>query len=330
MKTNLMARMTIAAALMVGGGLVKFQDRSILTAKFSPIGYAFAQEGDGGSGEGHKGGGHSGGSGGSGGGHSGGGGSGGSGGGHSGGGEGESGGGGSQGHGTRYGHEGHAGGQHGAGGDSPHERKDDRFGGGNGLHSNDLVPEGIGRHGSGYTDPDTAEQGHFRYWGGWTLPEAPVTPPSTPDTETASQGEFIAGPGGGPSVNVRSALDAPSRCEGVGGRMGAGQQYAGGNLLRLNAARGMVDPALAQSGAIASPYLMGGLQGELLKVSPNTELAGTYLGLIAKVPVTPDIVKKISGQVCGRLSDKQAQEIAEVAEQQRAALSTSLAGGDVR
>jgi len=103
--------------------------------------------------------------------------------------------------------------------------------------------------------------------------------------------------------------------------MPAAQQFGGGNLLRLNAARGLVDPALAASGKIASPYLMGSLQNELVKGTPSTELAGTYLGLVAKTPVTADTVKKIGFQLCARMSDSQAKEIAQVAELQRTALA---------
>ena len=108
----------------------------------------------------------------------------------------------------------------------------------------------------------------------------------------------------------------------------AAQQFSGGNLLRLNAARGMVDPAFAASGKVGSPYLMGSLQSELVKARPNAELAGTYLGLVAKVPVTAATVKSIGSQLCAVVSDAQAQEIAQVAEQQRLALiSAAPAGG---
>lgn len=306
-------KMLAAVVLTIGGSLYALEH---FTGLIAPgfINLAHAQESGGhdeGSGDsgGHGGGGESGGSGGHGGGGE-------SGGGHDSGG-GESGGE-AKGHGTKYKHEGHGGGQHGAA--SAHEAGGDRFGGGSGLRGNNQVPEGIGRYGQGFSELSPTDEGRFRYWGGFTLPEAPPTPDPTTDPALTTTTDFTPGPGGGPSVNVRSALDTSPRCEGVASNMPAAQQFSGGNLLRLNAARGLVDPALAASGKIASPYLMASLQNELVKGAPNTELAGTYLGLVAKAPVTADTVKKIGFQLCARMSDAQAKEIAQVAEQQRLVL----------
>ncbi|MGE5129934.1 MAG: hypothetical protein ACM3IK_09905, partial [Sphingomonadaceae bacterium] len=209
-----------------------------------------------------------------------------------------------------------------------HQAGGDRFGGGSGLRGNDQVPEGVGRYGAGFDALSAPDQGRFRYWGGWSLPEDVTGTLTTYSATSPTTSESIPGPGSGPSVNARSSLDAPSRCEGVGGGMPAAQQFSGGNLLRLNAARGMVDPAFAASGKVGSPYLMGNLQSELVKARPNAELAGTYLGLVAKVPVTAATVKSIGSQLCAVVSDAQAQEIAQVAEQQRLALiSAAPAGG---
>ncbi len=276
-------------------------------------------------GSGSSGGGHSGGSGGSSGGHD----SGGSSGGHSGGGGGGGGhsGGEAKGHGSKYKHQGHGGGQHGV--TSSHEAGADRFGGGSGLRGNNQIPEGVGRYGEGHSElPDgSVARGNFRYWGGWTLPEEPGTPPPpSTDAELASASGVIPGSGGGPSVNVRSVLDTAPRCDGIASGMPAAKQFGGGNLLRLTAARGLIDPELAASGKIASPYIMGSLQNELTKGAPNAELAGTYLGLVAKAPVSADTVKKIGHQLCAGVSDSQAKEIAQVAEQQRVALAGSKGG----
>lgn len=229
---------------------------------------------------------------------------------------GESGGTEEKGHGTRGKHEGHSSGQHGSG--SSHAGSE-RFGGGSGVRGNDQVPEGIGRNGDG---APTTDQGRLRYWGGWTLPENPETPTDTVVTISA---DVVPGSGGGPSISSRSVLDGAVRCEGVVSGMPPAQQFAGSNLLRLNAARGLVDHELAASGKIASPFLMGNLQDELTKAAPNTELAGTYLGLIAKNPVTADTVKKIGFQLCAGINDKQAKEIADVAEAQRNTLAAAAA-----
>jgi hypothetical protein len=227
-----------------------------------------------------------------------------------------------KGHGTKMKHQGHSSGSHASG--SSHGRSgSERFGGGSGLSGNAQVPDGVGRYGDGA--PAASAEGRTRYWGGWTLPgsDDPVPDTYVAPTASVSSSSLIPGSGGGPTVSSRSVLDGPTRCEGVVAGMPAAQQFGGGNLLRLNAARGLVDPQLAASGKIAPPYVMGSLQQELIKSAPNAELAGTYLGLIAKAPVTADTVKKISRQVCGSVSDAQAKEIAEVAETQRQTLTAA-------
>lgn len=223
-----------------------------------------------------------------------------------------------KGHGTKMQHKGHSSGQHGSA--STHGGSE-RFGGGSGLSGNAQIPEGVGRYGEGA--PDGSDIGRTRYWGGWTLPDGPVDPGTDPVVVTTT--DLVPGSGSGPSVNARSVLDGPARCEGVVAGMPPAQQFSGNNLLRLNAARGLVDPELAASGKIAPPFVMGSLQEELLKPEPNADLAGTYLGLIAKTPVTADTVKKIGSQLCGRMSDAQARDIAAVAESQRATLAAAAA-----
>ncbi len=234
------------------------------------------------------------------------------------------------GHGTRYKHQGHASGTHGA--TSSHQAGADRFGGGSGLHGNNQIPEGIGRFGANSEQASDnlriATRFRFRYWGGWTLPDDPTDPGGTdPGTTTlVTSTDTVAGPGGGPSINVRNVLDSSPRCEGVAPNMPAARQFGASNLRRLSAARGLVDPALAASGKIASPYLMANLQEELVKPEPNSQLAGTYLGLVAKIPVTPETVKKVGFQLCARTNDARAQEISAAAEQQRMAVVASADG----
>jgi hypothetical protein len=314
------ARLTstaLAAAVIAIGGASLALER--LTGPAFPgwIASAYAQEhtgGPGGSGEsgGHDSGGHSGGGHGMDGGH---------GGGHEPGAE--TGGEEAKGHGTRYQHQGHGSGRH--GNTASHESGADRFGGGSGLRGNAQVPEGVGRYGSGITASSSSDLGRFRYWGGWTLPSDP-NDPSIVEPSVATT-ELTPGPGGGPSVNVRSTLDTSPRCEGVAPGMPAAQQLGGNNLLRLNEARALVDPSLAQSGKIASPYLMANLQEQLVKGTPSTELAGTYLGLVAKAPVTAETVKKVGSRLCARVSDAEAKEIARIAEQQRTTLMTAMKAG---
>jgi len=331
MKVKAAAKRTttaVAVAVIAIGGATLALERATGPAFPAWVGTAYAQEHSGGpGGSGGESGGHTGGESGGSAGH-------GSGGGHGGGGGGmggsghdsgsEHGGEESKGHGTRYQHRGHASGEHGH--ESSHQAGGDHFGGGSGVRGNDQVPEGIGRYGEGFSTLGASEQGRFRYWGGWYVPEEPVVvnPTSLSSTDPTST-EMIPGPGGGPAVNVRATLDESARCEGVSSGMAVALQFSGANLLRLNTARGLVDPALAASGKIGSPYLMGNLQSELTKPKPNIELAGTYLGLLAKVPVSPDTVKKVGFQLCAVVGDGPAKEIAQVAEEQRVAL-TAAAG----
>ena len=227
-------------------------------------------------------------------------------------------------------HQGHASGSHGAA--SAHQAGGDRFGGGSGLRGNDQVPEGIGRYGEGAGHASdnlrTATRFRFRYWGGWTLPDDPTDPNATDPTATTyltSTTDFIPGPGGGPSLNVRNVLDSSSRCEGVAPKMSAAEQLGSPNLRRLTAARGIVDPALAASGKMPAPYLMANLQEELFKPAPDALLAGTYLGLMATVPVTPEKVQEVGFYLCTPVNNAQAAPISVAAEQQRRA---SLASQD--
>jgi hypothetical protein len=228
-----------------------------------------------------------------------------------------------KGHGTRMQHQGHASGTHGAA--SAHQAGGDRFGGGSGLRGNDQVPEGIGRYGAGFASDSLRTAGRFRYWGGWTLPDDPTDPGTTDPTATTyltSTGDFIPGPGGGPSINVRTVLDSSPRCEGVAAKMPSAEQLGSTNLRRLNAARSIVDPELG-SGKMPAPYLMANLQEELVKPAPDAQLAGTYLGLIAKAPVTPEKVKQVAFQLCVLIGDDEAEKISAAAEQQRQALVAS-------
>lgn len=231
------------------------------------------------------------------------------------------------GHGARYQHRGHAAGTHGAA--SAHEAGANRFAGGSGLRGNSQVPEGVGRYGAGFASDSIRTAGRFRYWGGWTLPDDPTPPGGTDPTDTTyltSVTDIVPGPGGGPSINVRNVLDSSPRCEGVGPKMPVAEQFGSANLRRLNAARGVVDPELAASGQLVSPYLMANLQDELLKPAPDTQLAATYLGLVAKSPVTADNVKQVGFQLCIQVADEQAKQISVAAESQRRAILASAEG----
>ncbi len=280
---------------------------------------------DGGSGAGHSGGAGSGG-----GGHDGGSGAGHSGGGHEGGGSGGGHAGGQGGpqyrggehpaHGTRAEHEGHASGVHGqAHGETPHSAgADRRFGGGSGLAGLEQVPEGPARmrytyeYGSQYSfgaGPGT----NFRYWGGWVIPggEEPGEEPTTVADTPLSTG------GGGPSA--AAGLQALARCDDVSGAMSSAAAFSGRNVQRATAARAILAPEDVAEGAVPSPYLLVSFQEEVQKPKPDVLVAGTYLGLMAKVPVTEEIVKQVAWRMCVPLDEANAESIAANAEVQRLA-----------
>jgi len=275
---------------------------------------------DGGAGAGHSGGGHEGG--GSGAGHSGGGHEGGgSGGGHAGG---EGGpqyrGGEHPAHGTRAEHEGHASGVHGQshGGTAHGTGADRRFGGGSGLAGLEQVPEGPARmrytyeYGNQYS-LGTGPGDRFRYWGGWVIPGDE----DTGDEPTSVAETPLSTGGGGPSA--AAGLQALARCDDVSGTMSSAASFSGRNVQRATAARAILAPATVSDDAVPSPYLLVSFQEEVQKPNPDLLVAGTYLGLEAKVPVTEEIVKQVAWRMCVTLDDASAGSIAAAAEVQRLA-----------
>jgi len=223
-------------------------------------------------------------------------------------------------HGTRAEHEGHASGVHGQShGDTAHSAgADRRFGGGSGLAGLEQVPEGPARmrytfeYGNQYSF-GAGPGANFRYWGGWVIPdeEEPGDEPTTVADTSLSTG------GGGPSATT--SLQALARCDDVSGTMPSTQSLSGRNVQRATAARGILAPADVAEGAVPPPYLLVSFQEELHKTKPDTLVAGTYLGLVAKVPVTGELVKQVAWRMCVPLDDTQANAIADAAEVQRMA-----------
>lgn len=271
-------------------------------------------------GEKDTGGGHSGGEKDTGGGHSGG-----KGGGHSGGGEvpGAE----NKGHGLKKGHEGHAAGEHG-GGSTEHDVGGRRFTGGHGASSTALVPEGVGRYGS----PQFRDA--FRYWGGRSLADGPTDPTDPTDptgttdptkttdpTSVATTDLVPSGAGGGASVNVRTTLASAGRCDDMdSGSMTAGQRFSGANVNRIASAQALLDPSATMENPGANPHLLATFQQEMLQSSPDLTTAGLYVALVAKGPVSADKVKSVGARLCVPVSNAQAEQIAQAAENQRVAL----------
>lgn len=207
---------------------------------------------------------------------------------------------------------------------SAHDNGSDRrFGGGSGLASSSAVPEGVGRYGPSYGQGPSANS-RFRYWGGWALPDIPDDGDGDPTqyaVDTTSY-ELATPGGGGPSASA--GLKSAGRCDDVGTGMTADAQYSKANLARMKAAYAIVSPDAAAAGQMPSPYLLANFQAEVTKAKPDMLLAGTYLGLVAEQPVTPEAVKKVCWRMCAPVGGDAAEQIAQVAENQRLAQSAPV------
>jgi len=67
-------------------------------------------------------------------------------------------------------------------------------------------------------------------------------------------------------------------------------------------------------------YLVANIQEELEKPKPDLVLIGTYFGVAARRTVTPALVEDVSASLCAPVAGRAAEEIAQVAENQRAKL----------
>ena len=280
--------------------------------------YAHAADEGGGSGGGHDSGGGSGGGGGhdsgegggSGGGHDGG----------SGGQGGEEGGGHGSGglklrHGLSADHQGHASGVHGNSKENSQLNNpgpSQRFGGGSGIAGADQILEGPGENAPGGNGELSTHRNQFRnqfrYWGGWTLPGEG----DSGGTDGITDPGFNTGGGGGAGTAFH--LVGESRC-GDMGTLNAGNRLDGKNLVRFREARNLLAPN--QRLPASAILLLANYQVELEKQKPDPVLAGTYIGNVAKLPVTPQLISQVSDGLCVIPPEDKQNEIANAAEEQR-------------
>jgi hypothetical protein len=162
----------------------------------------------------------------------------------------------------------------------------------------------VGRYGENAPGPD---QGRYGFRGGKTADLAAVAEVDP------------SGAGAGPSINVRGALPSEERCDGVGGEMTSAQRYSERNLRRISAAYAQLDPAAGYTLSGNGPHMLANLQAELQRPAPDLDVAGVFVGLAAKGPVTPEKVKSVCAHLCVSLPDSHATEIAQTAELQRTA-----------
>jgi hypothetical protein len=226
-------------------------------------------------------------------------------------------------HGTKPGHEGHASGVHGQNaqhGSSVHGAgADRRFGGGNGIAGMEQVPEGPARFAgsSMLTQSASSEPGpkfRFRYWGGWDIPDDP-NDVGTVVVEAVDVPATPVGGGGGPLAKL--SLASAARCDDVGANMPSRSFFSAANLARLDAARTEIDPDALASRRGLDPTLMANVQEELVDGRADPVLVGTYLGMMTRTPVSPEMVKRVAFRLCAPMTDEMAGQIAQAAEEVR-------------
>ena len=223
-------------------------------------------------------------------------------------------------HGLSADHQGHASGVHG------HEKgisemnspgPSQRFGGGSGIAGADQILEGPGENAPGGNGEVSSHRNQFRnqfrYWGGWTLPgEGDSGGTDGTDGIGSTDPGFNSGGGGGAGTAFH--LVGESRC-GDMGSLNAGTRLDGKNLMRFREARSLLAPN--EKLPASAILLLANYQVELEKKEPDPVLAGTYIGNVAKQPVTPELISKVSDGLCVIPPEDKKGEIAKVAEEQR-------------
>jgi len=165
-------------------------------------------------------------------------------------------------------------------------------------------PADTGRSGAGAPGDDVGRYGDRG--------EKALDPSALTSSDTVPEG---AGPG--PSLSARGILPSEERCDDVGGAMTTAQRYSDQNLRRISAAHAQLDPTVRSPLGSRGAPLLADFQEELEKPSPDLAAAGVYVGLLAKMPVTPEKVISVCAHLCVPVSDTQAAQIANTAELQR-------------
>lgn len=149
--------------------------------------------------------------------------------------------------------------------------------------------------------PQASQNARPGYLGGYAAPDEPPPPPPTVTTTT-----------------IQGVSPHESVCEDLrGGFRNPSQRMTGANGERLDAASAMVHPEGEAREVQALRLLLANFQEEMLKRSPDLTLAGTYLGVVADLPVTEEMVAQLADSLCVPVRREQAASIAGVAEVQR-------------
>jgi hypothetical protein len=150
----------------------------------------------------------------------------------------------------------------------------------------------------------------FGYWGGRHVPDGPTSGEDIGALESGSASSHGYGAEGVLAGN----------CDEIGKEDLKKARMNGKNLKRLNIAGSYLAPAVTEEKIqkSGSPRRnIANYQEELEKAAPDLTVAGIYLGLVAGIPVTPVVVKKVNTVLCVNTDEKQTGVIAEIAEIQR-------------
>lgn len=179
----------------------------------------------------------------------------------------------------------------------------------------------------GISNPDPGSgAGNF----GGNAGEGSSTTNTRPGYLGGRAGSDDGGGGGGGTVTPYSAppvtLESLAASCPYAEPMGVGPEgrIAGENVMRLGAAGAYLNPRADAATLQSSASMLAGYQDALSGAKPDPVLAGTYLGLVAKEPVTADAVQRVSASLCVPVGIDQATAIANIAEGQRQKLERDL------
>lgn len=150
--------------------------------------------------------------------------------------------------------------------------------------------------------PRASETSRSGYLGGRTtdIVDPPVNPP--------------------PGITISSiTVTQFGKCPVPGGALSHEARISGSNIGRLETVSRYLARGPKKDGS--TTYLLADLQEELQKAKPDLTLAGTYLGIIAKTAITPQLTMDIGESLCAPMSPNAAEQIAAIAEVQRRKLA---------
>lgn len=177
--------------------------------------------------------------------------------------------------------------------------------------------------------PQASENNRPGYLGGYVAPdnaaagdEPPPVVISDQTTETTT-GTTATETTTGTNVQAAVAGQRKMACEDIhGGFQNPSHRMTGVNGDRIELAGAMIHPDIEAREVRMLRLLIASFQEELQKRQPDELLAGTYLGVAADIPVTEEMVLRLSESLCVPVPPQRAGSIASVAETQRQKLNS--------